>query len=566
MAALAVCVLGIIITLLSWHVDRQRAREEQQAQISEQVRSVETAVASRLEANKQILLGVIGLFAASETVERAEFSRFVEQYKVQTYPGVAVVGYMQYVPAPASEEFVKSVQASGLSDFKIWPEGPRAEYAPITYIESFPGAASTAYGYDMLSNPARLEPILTARDTGGITFSRKDKLVTLEEKNQEGFLMFAPVYRKGSKPANEAERRAAIQGFVYANFKGDSFFTVVLDQSRFPAYREVQVFDGPNPATSSVLYQTADFSKYTNGEVSDTYPTNTLGTNWTYRFADLVNPGQGASQRSELILFGGITLSLAVAGFLFLIMLTRARAIVYSKAQESQQAKDDLLSLASHQLRTPASAVKQYLGMILEGYTGSIKAKQLPVLQKAYISNERQLETINQILYVAKADAGRLSIHKEHFDLNSLVDDMAAELIDQLAESKQKLVVEKNRKNLRVYADEGAIRMVLENLVTNAGKYSYPRSRVLIKTGTSGGMAYVCVEDQGVGIGPEDYDKLFKKFSRIDNDLSLQAGGSGIGLYIDKVLIELHGGRIEVESEVDIGSTFTVFLPLDKGG
>jgi signal transduction histidine kinase len=103
--------------------------------------------------------------------------------------------------------------------------------------------------------------------------------------------------------------------------------------------------------------------------------------------------------------------------------------------------------------------------------------------------------------------------------------------------------------------------MVIENLISNAAKYSYTDSKITVRTGIRGEEVFISISDQGVGIDQQDFDKLFKKFSRIENDLSLQVAGSGIGLYIDKVLIELHGGRIEVESKVGHGSTFIVFLP-----
>jgi len=106
--------------------------------------------------------------------------------------------------------------------------------------------------------------------------------------------------------------------------------------------------------------------------------------------------------------------------------------------------------------------------------------------------------------------------------------------------------------------------MVIENLISNASKYSFEDSHITVKTGVQDKNAYIKIADQGVGIAESDREKLFKKFSRIDNELSLQVGGSGIGLYIDKVLIELHGGHIEVESEAGKGSVFTIFLPKDS--
>jgi signal transduction histidine kinase len=242
-------------------------------------------------------------------------------------------------------------------------------------------------------------------------------------------------------------------------------------------------------------------------------------------------------------------------------MLTRARSITHTEQNETQQAKDDLLSLASHQLRTPATAVKQYLGIILEGYTGTIKKQQLQPLQKAYASNERQLETINQILYVAKADAGRLSVNRNIFNLNSLIKNVIADVSEIIGEKDQSIKTKLTRRKLDVFADEASIRMVIENLISNAGKYSGQGAKITVKSDVKDSEVTVSIADKGVGIKPADFDKLFKKFSRIDNDLSLQTDGSGIGLYISKVLVELHGGRIEVDSEEGKGTVFTIFLP-----
>ncbi len=135
------------------------------------------------------------------------------------------------------------------------------------------------------------------------------------------------------------------------------------------------------------------------------------------------------------------------------------------------------------------------------------------------------------------------------------------DVADALEDSGQSLKVERSRKKLKVFADEASIRMVVENLISNASKYSHPGSVVKVKTGIKNRQIFIAVTDKGVGIAEEDFNKLFKKFSRIDNDLSLQVGGSGIGLYIDKVLIELHGGRIDVESRLGKGATFTIYLP-----
>lgn len=322
--------------------------------------------------------------------------------------------------------------------------------------------------------------------------------------------MYVANYKKDSKTGNVDERRVNLSGYVYAAYKAKDLFESAIDPSKFTAYREVSVYEGEASNTDSLLFQSNNFANYVGKDLSPTFTSNLFDRTWTFQFAGPINNASNDTQRSNLILIGGTTISFAVAGFLFLVMLTRARAIVYSKQNETQQAKDDLLSLASHQLRTPATAVKQYLGMILEGYTGKVSQKQLPALQKAYASNERQLDTINQILYVAKADAGRLSINRHWFDVNMLIDDIALDLSDTLEENDHSLVVERSHKKLKINADEFSVRMVIENLISNAGKYSYAGSQIMLKTGMHNKEVSIAVTDQGVGIDPADFDKLFK--------------------------------------------------------
>lgn len=562
LAASVVLLLGLSVTVFAWYVDKQRTEEQKMTRVNEQASAVKDDIINRLNIYEQILRGEAGLFKASENVTFSEWKDYINQYDVNNaYPGISGFGYAQYVAAPQLESYINNAKTTLSSDFNVAPPGSRPEYAPITYIQSFSGTQTGALGFDILTSPLRREAAEKARDSGEVIISKALVLLGDTQTKQSGFIMYAPVYKKNTQPKSEQERRDALQGYVFAGYRANDFFSKSIDKASLTAYSGLEVFDGTGIEGNKLLYRSKDFDKYDPEKYSQAYTLKSFGRDWTYRFAGPINNNRSNNQRPNLILIGGITLSTAIAGFLFLVMLTRARAIVYSKQNEAQQAKDDLLSLASHQLRTPATAVKQYLGMILEGYTGKVNKKQLPALQKAYISNERQLDTINQILYVAKADAGRLSINRNNFDINYLVNDIVADLTDTLEGSNQNIKVERSQKKLKVFADEASIRMVVENLISNASKYSHTGSTITLKTGIKNNQVFVEVRDEGVGISPEDYDKLFKKFSRIDNDLSVQVGGSGIGLYIDKVLIELHGGRIDVDSETGKGSIFTIILP-----
>ena len=231
---------------------------------------------------------------------------------------------------------------------------------------------------------------------------------------------------------------------------------------------------------------------------------------------------------------------------------------------ELNRAKDEFISLASHQLRTPATGVKQYLGMILEGYAGDelIPPQVQRMVEVAYESNERQLKIVNDLLKVAYVDAGRIKLIKSDCDVQELIEGAVKDLQEVFSRRSQQVVCTNAVPDAIVQADCRLVRMVLENLIDNASKYSPEKSTVTIAVERAAGFLCIDITDQGVGISPEDHTKLFKKFSRIDNAMSTQVGGTGLGLYWAQQIIALHRGSIMVRSKAGEGSTFTVQLPL----
>jgi PAS domain S-box-containing protein len=224
-------------------------------------------------------------------------------------------------------------------------------------------------------------------------------------------------------------------------------------------------------------------------------------------------------------------------------------------------AKDEFISLASHQLRTPATGVKQFLGMLLEGYAGDLPSSQLVLLERAYNSNERQINIINDLLRVAQIDAGKVVLKQEQVDLVSLIQDVLGEQASKFAERQQKSVFSRQNSLHIAQVDEPRFRMALENIIDNASKYTPSGKTIKVKVAQTKGSITVTVIDEGVGIASSDIEKIFTKFTRLDNPLSVLVGGTGLGLYWAKKVIELHGGDITVSSRLGKGSTFTVRLP-----
>jgi signal transduction histidine kinase len=228
---------------------------------------------------------------------------------------------------------------------------------------------------------------------------------------------------------------------------------------------------------------------------------------------------------------------------------------------ELNRAKDEFISLASHQLRTPATGVKQYLGMVLEGFVGELSDSQRSVLEKANESNERQLRIVSDLLKVAQVDAGKVRLRKAEVDVVSLINDVIKEQRETFEKRRQKIVFQPSKNDVRLHFDRDTIRMVLENMIDNASKYSGEDKTVTVKLADRGNEAQIDIIDNGVGIKPEDQSKLFEKFSRIENPLSTQVGGTGLGLYWAKKIIDLHQGEVTLESAAGKGTKFTIHLP-----
>jgi osomolarity two-component system sensor histidine kinase TcsA len=245
--------------------------------------------------------------------------------------------------------------------------------------------------------------------------------------------------------------------------------------------------------------------------------------------------------------------------------LREANALLRNQQKELERlsmSKDEFISLASHQLRTPATATKQLIGLLLEGFKGDVDPDQKEVLQKAYESNERQIAIVNSLLRVAQIDGGKVILHKEPTDVAKLIQTVVDEQADTFKSRDQIITIKIPSDIPQIVVDPEHFGMALGNLVDNASKYTQEGGKLSITAKSVGDSVAISFQDTGVGIADEDLHKLFTKFSRIPNELSQKAGGSGLGLYWVSKVVELHDGKLAVNSEVDTGTTFTVTVPI----
>lgn len=230
-----------------------------------------------------------------------------------------------------------------------------------------------------------------------------------------------------------------------------------------------------------------------------------------------------------------------------------------------ERLKSEFISIAAHQLRTPLSAIKWALRLILDGDFGALNSQQREYLQSGYDTNERMIKLVNDLLDVSRIEEGRFELALQEEDLASLVETTVASFKDIAAQKHIKLLFLGPKRPLpTIPVDRQKIEMVLQNLIENALAYTPGGGTVRVAIEDAGDMLTVSVRDTGIGIPPEEQERLFTKFYRSAGAMKMQPGGSGLGLFISRNIVVGHRGALEVKSEVDRGSTFTVKLPKNK--
>jgi two-component system, NtrC family, sensor kinase len=225
--------------------------------------------------------------------------------------------------------------------------------------------------------------------------------------------------------------------------------------------------------------------------------------------------------------------------------------------------KSEFLANMSHELRTPLNAIIGFSEVLIQRMFGPVNDKQDEYLRDIHVSGQHLLSLINDILDLAKIEAGRMELAGADFDLPAAIEN-ALTLVRERA-SRRGIALERvvDPALGMIHADERKVKQVLLNLLSNALKFTPEGGRVDVEAGRAGGAALISVRDTGVGIAPEDHAAVFEEFRQVGKSRGVE--GTGLGLALSRKFIELHGGRIWVESELGRGATFRFTLPLDPG-
>lgn len=532
---LTIMIIVVIACLIGYSLATASLEATRSSTIDRRLVENKLRISSVFDTYAQISWGSTGRLQSGEA-DSAAWRRFMSVYNIpKNFTGMEAIG-VSYGDSP--------------------------EKNVIRYVTPHTPETIDVRGFDLGTAPQLMDAMKRAARDGQTTassalpdfFSTKDDV--RDKKN--GFLMFTPFYDSTLPQSTPEERERALRGYTVAMFRGDLFFGLAFKNTNL-SHTKIKVYLG-EPSPKNKLYE--------GGTVTDKdvrtvkQHINQYGQSFTLIYdVDTAHIlAWPTTYFPQFLMFGGLLMGLLFAAISGYMLRNRFYRLTYEKERDVEFAKDELLSLASHQLRTPATGVKQYLGMVLQGFAGDITPKQREYLQRAYASNNRQLGVINDILHLAKLETGRIVLAERKFDITKMVRDVVEEQTETAEKGEIRMLLQAPTQGL-IMGDSHMLRMVIENLVSNAIKYTPAGGVVTIRLTRRTTRWVLMVKDTGVGIAKSDFPKLFKQFSRINNPRTEIVTGTGVGLYLAYHLTVLHGGTISVASKKGKGSTFTVRLP-----
>ena len=261
-----------------------------------------------------------------------------------------------------------------------------------------------------------------------------------------------------------------------------------------------------------------------------------------------------------------VTVSPVMHGKEFVGTISIVRDI--SQEVEVDRAKTEFVSLASHQLRTPLSAINWYTEMLLNGDAGSVSTEQRNFLDQVYASSQRMVELVNSLLNVSRLELGTFSVEPETTDITVIADSVLSELKPHITQASLAVETEYASGLPSVLLDQKLVRVVLQNILSNAVKYTQAGGRIRMAISDEAGDAHlsvphllVTVSDNGYGIPRAQHGQIFSKLFRADNVTDKDTEGTGLGLYITKSVMEQTGGSISFVSKEGKGTTFFIAIP-----
>lgn len=235
-----------------------------------------------------------------------------------------------------------------------------------------------------------------------------------------------------------------------------------------------------------------------------------------------------------------------------------------TRERELARLKDEFVSLASHELRSPLTSISGYVDLLLESDLQRLDEEQQDFLAVVKRNVDRLLRLVNELLDLSRIEAGRIDIRRAPTNASAIIQQAVTLIKPQATAKGQTLLFTPPVGLPNASCDPERLAQIMANLLSNAHKYTPAGGTITVTIQAQDGAIRTSVEDTGIGLSPQEQSELFTRFFRANNAATREARGTGLGLTITKTLVELHGGQMSVTSSPGRGSTFSFTLPVTK--
>ena len=609
----AILFVGLVATFGVSNYIRQEDESKSQKDFALICNEIKSKITTRINLQAQFLHSGSSLFESSQSVTRNEWKLFNKFSRMNVdHTGVQGFGYSTIVKKEQLKNHISTIRKQGFPEYTVFPEGERAIYTSIIYLEPFNKRNANAIGYDMYSESVRRKAMNQARDYDIPVLTGKVALLKKTQKDvQAGTLMYVPVYKDGAVNTI-AERRAAIVGWVYIPFRMDDLMKSILG-SRYLIDKtniRLQVYDGDTISQKAILFDSQKNNIKNNNETkirTQILPVLFNKKRWTLVFSQSSENAFFFSAKTLIVLIGGMIISLLLFALSYSLHLTKKRAKIMAerlsldlldknhqyelmnqslnknykklisskekldktnielqkakvKAEESDRLKSAFLANMSHEIRTPMNGILGFTKLLKEENLNAEEQKNyIEIIEK---SGNRLLSIINDIVDISKIEAGQMKVSYSRTKVDEQMQYLYTFFRPETQDKGIELILKKPlvKKETIISSDCEKLYAILINLVKNAIKYTV-RGTIEFGYEIKGDYIEFFVKDTGIGISKDRQKAIFERFIQADFNDIMARQGAGLGLSIAKAYVELLGGKIWVKSEIGKGSTFYFTIP-----
>ncbi len=568
--AVLVVVLGTVGSLFAARAVARGDAEKSQRALAATSADVTGRLRLAIQHEQDLVVSTSAFLASNPNISNAMFNQWVQADRVVArYPEILGLGRIVVVPASQLAKYAARATkdpagplARGGS-FQVIPSGKRPFYCFVDLAGKSPGLMVTPADLDVCA--ATGNQVILSHDPGQGIYE------PVQLGNVRALGVQTPLYRGGIAPATAAGRSAAFIGWIGIALTPEAVLDTALEEHPGTA-----VTLRYNKGSSAAVAFSG--GKAPRGAQS---VTTALHNGWTVRATAAVAGGGVFSAGDALAtLLGGTALSVLV-GLLGVVLATgRARAlrlvteqtvelrdqaaklrVTVTELEAAQAIKDDFLGLVSHELRTPLTSIRGYAELLREEDLADDERGYVDVIDR---NAERLVSLVEDLLLMAQIQSGGLPLELGEVVLNDVIA-RSGEAARPFASSKEIDLNIDTESGIATQGDAVRLGQVLDNLVSNAIKYTPRGGGVSVTMTRTGEIATIAVSDTGMGIPPEEHDQMFGRFFRSSNARTSGIAGTGLGLAITRGIVEAHGGTIGFDSVVGTGTTFRVTLPHAHG-